>query len=263
MIGLSPREMSTPLPAWLYGGAGIDVPGVDRTGRWRGSRGLIIDLDDTLYPLQRYVRSGFGAVAAHCEHAFGLAAADALAVLTRCASRGEQQTAFQTLCREFSLSSDTVSVLVEVYRGHRPSIVLGQAALDMLRALRAGAWRLAILTNGLPRVQLRKVEALGLVHLVDHVIYADQVAPGGKPAPAAFVEALRRLGTRPDRTVCLGDDLRRDIVGARTSGLATIRLATTGFASASAIDADIVVQSLSDVPRAAVSLLEGVIRHAA
>lgn len=251
-----------PLPVWMYGDSAAALPGMDRRGRWRGSRGIVVDLDDTLYPLPRYAQSGFGAVARYCETALSLTAADVFATLMRCAASGEQQTAFQSLCRKYALTDETVPVLVEVYRAHRPQITLRHDAVQMLRTLRGEGWRVAVLTNGLPAVQARKADALGLSDHVDHVIYAEQVAPGGKPAPAAFVEALRRLGTRPNRTVCVGDDLRCDIIGARAAGLATIRYAVTA-ATVSALDADIVVQRLTDVPRAAASLLEGVIGHAA
>jgi putative hydrolase of the HAD superfamily len=98
---------------------------------------------------------------------------------------------------------------------------------------------------------------------VDDILYAEEHAPGGKPAPAAFAEALKRLRTRPERTVALGDDPHCDIAGARGAGLRTIRLAIADLEVAPEIEADIVVDSLTDVPRAAAFLLEGVSRHAA
>ncbi len=263
MTAMTPVESFNPPPVWLYGAGAAKIPTVDRAGRWRKSRGVIIDLDNTLYPLQRYVQSGFAAVAAHVSTAFGVPQADASALLSRCAARGEQQTAFQALCQQFGLGHETVPVLVEVFRAHRPSIFLGHGARNLLRGLRADGWRLAVLTNGLPSVQARKVEALGLGELVDQVLYAEHFAVGGKPTPAVFLETLRRLGTRLDRTVCVGDDPRCDIAGARSVGLATIRLAVSDEAVAPELEADIVVDSLSDVPQAAAALLEGVTRNVA
>ena len=66
-------------------------------------------------------------------------------------------------------------------------------------ALRSAGWRTALLTNGDPSVQAGKVRALGLEALVDHVVYASEHAPGGKPAREPFVEVLRRLQVGPAR----------------------------------------------------------------
>ena len=63
-----------------------------------------------------------------------------------------------------------------------PEIWLSHDAGDVLLALRGRGWRTALLTNGIPSAQAAKVRAFGLHDLVDHVIYADEHAPGGKPA---------------------------------------------------------------------------------
>lgn len=48
----------------------------------------------------------------------------------------------------------------------------------------------------------------------------------GKPHPAMFAEALRRLGTRPDETLMVGDRLETDIEGAAAAGLKTALILT-------------------------------------
>ena len=54
----------------------------------------------------------------------------------------------------------------------------------------------------------------------------------GKPEPHLFRQALARLGTRPERTVALGDRLETDILGGSRAGLRTI-LVLTGVTSRS------------------------------
>ena len=49
----------------------------------RGRRGLILDLDDTLYPRERFVMSGFAAVASFVEKIHGVSAEIAYGVLVR------------------------------------------------------------------------------------------------------------------------------------------------------------------------------------
>jgi putative hydrolase of the HAD superfamily len=198
------------------------VPGPVKVRKPR--RGLIIDLDDTLYPRERFVRSGLAAVARHVSDRFGVAAEDAFAVLTRASARGHAGNEMQVLCERFGLSN-VVGTLVDVFRSHTPTIFLPAEAEQTLRALRAQGWALAILTNGLPSVQFRKVAALGLTALVDEVIYAEEHAAGGKPALAPFGAVLRALDLDPSECVCVGDDPARDVRGARALGIATIRVA--------------------------------------
>lgn len=263
MIAMSPVISFDAPPTVLQRGAVARLPAAARSPRWRRPSGLIIDLDNTLYPTRRFVTSGFAAVAAHVDRRFGVVADDAFTHLAGCLVQGNQSTAFQSLCATFSLSADAVSELVRVYRDHRPNIFLGRGAREMLTRLRAAEWRLAVLTNGAPSVQEKKVQALGIADLVDHVIYAERVVPGGKPSGLAFAEARERLGTRVERTICLGDDPRTDIAGAREAGLATIRLALPDVTVPAGQDADIVVDVLTAVPGAARALVEGVSRHVA
>jgi putative hydrolase of the HAD superfamily len=234
-----------------------------RSPRARPSRGLVVDLDDTLYPRRRYLQSGFAAVAAHAGRVHGVPADDAFTVLTEAASRGAADRAFQHLCACFGLSESIIGELVGVFRAHRPNLFLGTGARTMLRSLRADHWRVVVLTNGLPSVQARKVDALGLSSLVDAVVYAEETVPGGKPHRAAFMSALQAIGTRPEHSVMLGDDLRCDVAGGRAAGLATIRLALSGADASEGAEADAVVEMLNAVPRVAASLLEGVTRHVA
>ena len=226
-------------------------------GRQR-RRGLIIDLDDTLYPRERFVRSGLAAVARHVHVHHGIAAADAYAVMTRALARGGAGFELQALCGRFALPTETIPTLVEVIRSHTPSLILPLETQATLRRLRAEGWALAILTNGLPSVQFRKVAALGLAALVDDVIYAEEHAAGGKPSPVPFRAAVRGLDLDASDCVCVGDDAARDVRGARALGVATIRLARPGNAVQASEEADLVIDSLRQLPDAASLLLRKV-----
>ena len=224
----------------------------------RSRRGLIVDLDDTLYPRERFVRSGLAAVARHVHLHHGVPVEQAFAVMTRALAGGRAGGELQALCDRFALRSDVVPVLLEVFRSHTPVLFLPLAASDTLRTLRAQGWALAILTNGLPSVQFRKVAALGLAALVDDVIYAEEHAPGGKPSPAPFRAALRALDLDAAECVCVGDDAARDVRGARALGVATIRLARPGVSVPAGQDADVVIESLRQLPDAASLVLRTV-----
>ncbi|MFI5178986.1 MAG: HAD family hydrolase, partial [Vicinamibacterales bacterium] len=123
-------------------------------------RAVVFDLDDTLYPLRRFVLSGFAAVAREMQRRWSINARQALAVLTGASSRKPGRE-LQICCERFGLPAEAVGDFVHLIRTHQPAIVLPRASRTGLQKLRAG-WRLGVLTNGLPDIQARKIDALGL-----------------------------------------------------------------------------------------------------
>jgi putative hydrolase of the HAD superfamily len=242
---------------------GSAVAGAARTTARRAGRGVIVDLDDTLYPRERFVLSGLAAVAQHVSAHHGIAAEPAYRLMVRAWASGRAGSELQVLCDRFGLSSDIIPALVQVFRTHTPSLFLGRDSVETLQRLRSEGWALAVLTNGLPSVQFRKVAALGIMTLVDEVIYAEEHAPGGKPAAAPFAAALRSLELDASQCVCVGDDAARDVRGARALGIATIRLARPGISVHSGDEADTVIQSVRQLPDVAGLLLQRVDAHVA
>lgn len=221
-------------------------------------RAVIFDLDDTLYPERRYALSAFRHVAMTLSAPAGVDAARAFSILVGCLRRGERSEALQTLCRDLGQSAGSVPALVDLMRGHLPSLHLPPASARVLEELRRG-WRLGIVTNGFPGVQRRKVAALGVDRLVDTVVIAYEHGTGlGKPDPEPFRVAAGRLGVELDRCVFVGDDPHRDIDGARAVGMRTIRIlrgphrASTHPAGR---EADAVAATIADVLRLAPAML--------
>lgn len=187
------------------------------------ARAIVFDLDDTLYPYQAFVRSGFRAVGERLAGECGLSAAAVLRVLRRSALDGERGREIQALCARFSLPLSLVPALVTTVREHTPRLRLPQESLRVLASLRHAGWKIGILTNGTPAIQRRKIDALGVSGLVDEVLCAPECGdPAGKPAPAVFRAALERLGATAQQTVLVGDDREADIDGASAVGIGTI-----------------------------------------
>jgi putative hydrolase of the HAD superfamily len=222
---------------------------------------VIFDLDDTLYPHVQHVHSGFAAVATYVDRYASVPARDAYATLRFARELGHRGREFQKLCEVYRLDVAMVADLIREYKAHRPQLWLTHDASAALAALRDTGWGTALLTNGDPSVQAEKVRALKLGALVDHVIYACEYAPGGKPAPEPFVEVLRRLQVHPSQAVMVGDDPVNDVKGAQALGIRTIFLARAGRPHCDSADA--VVRMLSEVPSVAAALLGRGMAHAA
>ena len=248
-----------------------NVTARESIGRRRRRDGLILDLDDTLYPREQFVQSGLMAVARHVEGTRGIPAADAFAVMSTCRRNGGIGRELQALCAWFGLTPDVIPPLVELFRDHQPTLQLPSETSAVLQVLRAESWRMVVLTNGLPRVQRAKVQALGIDALVDDVIYAEEQTPGGKPSAEAFRAALKRLALPARRCVCVGDDPIRDIAAAQALGMTTVWVSAhrrpnplgPGTHVADAPDADAHIETLVDLPAALVGLREVVDADAA
>jgi HAD superfamily hydrolase (TIGR01509 family) len=89
---------------------------------------------------------------------------------------------------------------------------------DVLLALRAGGYRLALASGSAPVVIEATLAALGVGHLFEVVVSGVEVGKG-KPAPDVFLEAARRLGIAPAACVVV-EDSRNGLLAARAAGMA-------------------------------------------
>lgn len=221
-----------------------------------GPRAILFDLDETLYRERRFALSGFAALARVLEARTGVPSRRIFAELVRSMRRGRRATAFQSLCAREGWPETWIPKCVEIVRTHTPSLRLPPQSRAVLREMR-GSWRIALVTNGLPSVQRRKVKALGLERLVDRVVYAEEHGLGiGKPEPSPFLAAARLLDVEPRRCVFVGDDLVKDIGGAARLGMRTILVMRGDDSRRAGIDPDARIRRLADVPRVARALAE-------
>ncbi len=219
----------------------------------RNPRAVIFDLDDTLYPLEWFVQSGFAAAAQWLERDRGIPEDQSLDVLRRARRTGERGREFQQLCATFQLPVSYIPMLVRLVREHEPLIHLPEESTATLGRMHQ-TWRVGVLTNGIPDVQRRKVRALKLVFNVDSIVFAADCGTGlGKPDPAAFLTVLERLGVESDRAVFVGDDPLADIHGAGLLGIRTIFVSPASLTDwpEGVMPPDVRVRSLLEVPDAA------------
>lgn len=124
------------------------------------------------------------------------------------------------------------------------------AVLDKLLAagLSVGA-----LSNASVAFQTTKLDRVRLLDRVPMLVGVDTLGVG-KPDPRVFIEACRRLGTAPERTAYVGDELDVDAVAARAAGLLGIWVDRPGARRLPLTDAEIaaadveIVESLDQLP---------------
>ncbi len=194
--------------------------------RWQA---VIFDLDDTLYPERDYVLSGFRAVAAWAEANLRVPAEEGFAELRGLFEQGVRGRTFDRWLAARGLGPAVLTGrLVRVYRDHEPELAPFPGVRELLASLRR-RHRLGLLTDGYLGVQRVKLRALGLAPFFDAIIVTDEWGrEAWKPSTVGFTAAVRELGTEATAAVYVGDNPVKDFVGARRSGLASVRLRHAG-----------------------------------
>lgn len=115
-------------------------------------------------------------------------------------------------------------------------------AFEWLGRLHEAGWKQALASSA-PRPNIDAAfRALHLERFLDAVVSADEVGRG-KPDPAVFLEAARRLGMAPGRCVVV-EDAPAGLEAARRAGMAAIGVLSSHH---TALEADVVVPSLDAI----------------
>ncbi len=179
-------------------------------------KGIIFDLDDTLYKEKEYVASGFKAVSDY----FGGGYEDNLWQYFQ-----SGKPAIDEFLKKFGRETKEVTAL-KVYRRHIPKIHLYDGVKEMLENLHQQGIRTGIITDGRPMGQRNKIEALGLANLVDDIIITDEL--GGiqfrKPCDIAFRIMLIRWRLNPADVIYVGDNVAKDFQAPQQLGMKSIWL---------------------------------------
>jgi putative hydrolase of the HAD superfamily len=130
----------------------------------------------------------------------------------------------------------------------RASWRLHEDAIALLDALDAAAVPYGALSNSSRELSVDKLARLGLADRLRLLVSPDDLG-FGKPDPAVFRLACERLGSAPERTAYIGDELDHDAQAAQAAGLVGVWLDRRGGSPASVRpDGVLVVPVLADLP---------------
>ena len=184
-------------------------------GRSRPVRGVIFDLDDTLYSEKQYVRSGFHAVAEWLNRD------EAEEKLWNYFQEGKN--AIDELLSEWGQLNQKEQCL-RVYREHMPTIKLYEGTEALILRLKADGILVGIITDGRPEGQRNKLAALCLDSLVPDIIITDEL--GGvrfrKPNDIAFRIMQCRWGMPFEEMIYIGDNLNKDFQAPKQLGMRSL-----------------------------------------
>lgn len=212
---------------------------------------VALDLDDTLYPEEAFVHSGFRAVARALHERWGADEKETVETMLRSLERTGRGSQFDAAVAHLGLNGrQSVAELVRVYRHHTPSIELPE---ESRRALEELASRpLYLVTDGHKVVQQAKIDALGIRPFIRHAYLTHRYGIANrKPSPRVFELIMRRERCEPGELVYVGDDPAKDFRGIRPLGIHTLRVLTGRHAVVEvpeAQDAERAVKTIADVP---------------
>lgn len=175
-------------------------------------KGVIFDLDDTLYDEKEYVKSGFKAVAEFLN--------DPNAEKKMWDYFNLNKPAIDEYLFEIK-RTEMKEQCLRIYREHFPSLILCQEVRNLIETLRKKGIKIGIITDGRPTGQRNKITALGLNELIDDIIITDEF--GGqqfrKPCDISFRIIQRKWRIPFEELAYVGDNPNKDFIAPKQLGM--------------------------------------------
>ena len=180
----------------------------------RRIKGVIFDLDDTVYSEKEYIKSGYKAVSDYLGGGFEDKLWDYF---------NSGKLAIDELLNELGLDAEKDAVL-NIYRNHKPNIHLYDGVVGLIESLKIRDIKIGIITDGRPEGQRNKITSLGLDRLVDDIIITDELGrvQFRKPCDIAFRILQTRWRMYPNEIIYVGDNANKDFQAPQQLGMKNI-----------------------------------------
>ncbi len=141
------------------------------------------------------------------------------------------------------LAEEKTGVVVRLIE--KDGIAPSEGLLPLLKLLKEKGYKLAIASGQYRRVIDAVITQLKLGQYFDAIASCDDVTRG-KPDPAVFLLAAKKLGTEPAECLVI-EDSAPGIAAAKAAGMACVALRTPSTASHDISMADVAIDSLSEL----------------
>ena len=213
----------------------IIFPKIDLTG----IKGVLIDIDNTLYPYEVTHQKAIKT----CYDTFAKDFISQLSfddfnmqyrqkrneVIKRLEPQGtcrSRMFAFQALFEEmnlpqaFNAALDFENLYWDTFI---ESMKLCEDALLFLKRCQEREIRICAISDMQARFQVRKLQSLGVDHLIDFLVTSEEVG-SEKPASIIFQIAFKKLDLKLDTLLMIGDNEEKDIKAAESIGIRGIKI---------------------------------------
>ncbi|MFB6161613.1 MAG: HAD family hydrolase [Haloferacaceae archaeon] len=200
------------------------------------TRAVLFDLDDTLYPYAPCNEAGKRAAWAAAvdrgydldresfDEAYRAARREVkLEIPTRAASHERYLYCKRLVERRAGepRPADALALGEAFWAAYLDEMTLFEGVADVLAALAAAGVAVALVTDLTARIQLTKVDRLGIAGHLDELVTSEETGRE-KPSALMFALPLARLDVRPSEAVAVGDSVAADVRGGNAAGLTTV-----------------------------------------
>ena len=195
-------------------------------------RGILLDLDDTLYAYEPCHRArqaaAFGYLAKKLKKnereiaKIFIAARTAVKQQVPETGASHSRLLYFQRCIEIATGRTDIRMALETerisWKAYFSKMKLRLGAKAFLAAAKKRGVKIAVVSDLTTEIQMKKLIRLGIAHSID-VLVTSEESGRDKPAPDSFRLALKKMKLRPRDVVMIGDDARRDRVGAHRMGI--------------------------------------------
>ncbi len=196
-------------------------------------KGILLDLDDTLYCYQRAHDQALEAIFEHIivqgiytnlsefKFAYKAFRQD---IVTRLSPQGccrSRLLAFQKMCEEKKIKNPYIfaELLDRIYwKEFLYTIKINPEALEFLKQCKFKNIPICIVTDMTSSIQIQKIEVLKITEYIDHLVTSEEIGEE-KPSSKMFLSGLKKLGLKPEEVIMIGDDFNKDIIGSSKIGI--------------------------------------------
>lgn len=189
-------------------------------------KGVILDLDDTLYDHSVAQNKAYKKVNQYLKIKYNLNIYPELNKIKKLL-KNELNTAsshnrfiyFKKIVENTNIPFREITIINDIFwEEFFQNISLRGYTIDFLNNLKGWGKKIIILTNFQTEYQIKKLEKLNILNLVDYIITSEEVGYE-KPSFKMFDEVLRKTDLRKEELIMIGDDLIRDIQASKDYGI--------------------------------------------
>lgn len=195
-------------------------------------KGIIFDLDDTLYDYKKCHENAVSIVINYIiEHndkyknyeyileVYNKQSNKLKYELKHTASSHNKSIYFKHLIEELNLNYSYFQIIHELYwMNFYNSMVCFEGVKDFIIWNKINGVKIGILTDYETEYQIIKLEKLELLNYIDHIVTSEEVGIE-KPSVNMFVRMFRKMNLSCDEVIMIGDDHDKDIIGALNIGI--------------------------------------------
>ena len=200
-------------------------------------KAVIFDIDDTLYPYapcdiagMQQMREEFSRITGieYTEERFSQLLSQAKQEVkshtAQTASCHNRMLYAQKLCElEGCFGAENALKLYDAYwNAFLATMQLSKNVMDVFRMLQDHHIKIGFCTDLTAHIQMRKLIQLGIAEIAVNIVTSEE-SGAEKPSPIPYEMILKKLDVSPEYAVMVGDDYKKDVLGALKIGMQAVQ----------------------------------------